>query len=619
MRRTTGALLKLGYRCNDSCRFCHSAPHRGVDLSTAAVRSRVDRVVEAGVERVVFSGGEPTIRPDLVELVAYGRAAGLVVGLVSNGRMLAYRGLRERLLEAGLSQVYLSLHSHRAAVHDSLVRAEAHAQTVAATRFFANRPGVDLVVNCVITRPNLGDLSGLARLLGRLGEAPRTLKLSFVEPEGNALDGFDELVPTLTEAARAVARTLRKLEVSCGRTGLTLAVDGFPECVLAEARTHTSDLWTEGFVYLMEAFERKLHRVDDLNKARGEPCRRCVLDGCPGVYRTYLDRRGDGELAPVTTPRGSSVDFVDQGPVARGPVARGTVARFDVRRCPARSGRVAHPDPRREVLVLVGGEMRLYRAGARDFVEWELDRIKNTWQQVYMPKSGVAPDGDFTDGLRKLRPAAACGRCPHRGNCGAVWVRSRRNVLGADERRLRRELSGLRGRVLDVGCGGARYLGSLRGAVRRGEVELHGLDPDPRAGERLAALGFGIRHHPVGIEGFVWSGDPFDHVLAVRSYSHFQDVDLAARVVAGLLRPGGRWTLVGDTPMALARSRRAVAQSHGDASLALEHYRNHGPDEAWELLRRHPFRIVRKEGVCSERSNLWTLELERFGVTSEAE
>jgi len=601
-RRTTGALVKLGYRCNDSCRFCHSAPHRGVDLSTAAVRARVDRVVEAGVERVVFSGGEPTIRPDLVDLVAYARDAGLVVGLVTNGRMLAYRGLRERLVEVGLSQVYLSLHSHRAAVHDGLVRAEAHAQTVAAARFFANRPGVDLVVNCVITRPNLGDIAGLARLLGRLGGAPRTLKLSFVEPEGNALDSFDELVPTLTEAARVVARTMRKLEAQSERTGLTLAVDGFPPCVLPEARTHTSDLWTEGFVYLMEAFERNLHRVDDLNKARGEPCRRCVLDGCPGVYRTYLDRRGDGELAPVTAPRGSSVDFVDQGPVAR----------FDVRRCPARAGRVAHPDPRREVLVSVGGEVRLYRAEAQDFSEWELDRIKNTWHQVYLPVPGVAPDGDFADGLRKLQPSATCARCPHRGCCGGVWVRSRRNALVADERRLRGELSTLRGRVLDVGCGGARYLGSLRGAVRRGEVELHGLDPDPFAGERLADLGLEIRHHPVGVEDFVWAGAPFDHVLSIRSYSHFRDVDRAARVVAGLLRPGGRWTIVGDTPMALARTKRAVRKSHADTTLALEHYRNHGPDEAWELLRRHPFRRRARRPPDPSGSNLWTLELERL-------
>ena len=119
-------------------------------------------------------------------------------------------------------------------------------------------PEVELQINCVVTRPNLGDLSGLARLVGRLGEAPRTLKLSFVEPEGGALDGFDELVPTLTEAARGVAQTLRKLEGALRRAGLTLAVDGFPPCVLAEARTHLSDLWTEGFVYLMEAFERKL-------------------------------------------------------------------------------------------------------------------------------------------------------------------------------------------------------------------------------------------------------------------------------------------------------------------------------------------------------------------------
>lgn len=600
--RTTGALLKLGYLCNDACRFCHSAPHRGVDLSTAAAKKRVDLVAVAGLERVVFSGGEPTIRPDLVELVAYARDAGLDVGLVSNGRMLAYQGLREALLKAGLSQLYLSLHSHRAAVHDALVRAEAHAQTLAAARFFAGLPEVELIINCVITRPNLGDLSGLVRQVARLGKAPRTLKLSFVEPEGNALDDFDGLVPTLGEAARAVSQALQKLQAPSHQAGLTLAVDGFPPCVLSDSLVQRSDLWTEGFVSMMEAFERKLHPVDDRNQARAEPCQRCALDGCPGVYRTYLERRGDAELQPLAAPRGSSVDYVDQGPVAR----------FNVRRCPARAGRVAHPDPRRELLVSGAGQMRLYRAEARDFTEWELDRIKNTWQQVYRPATATASHGEFDDTLRKLRPAAACARCPHRGACGAVWVQSPRNVLAADERLLRQRLSKLRGRVLDLGCGGAQYLRLLRGPVSRGEVELHGLDPDPATPSRLARLGLAVEHHPVSIEDFQWSGPPFDHVIAVRSYSHFREVGTAAKVVAEVLRPGGRWTLVGDTPVAMARSEAAVQQSRTDPTLALEHYRNHGPAEAWRLLEQGPFRRRQQRSPDPSGSNLWWLEIERI-------
>ncbi len=600
-RRATSALLKLGYRCNDACRFCHSAPHRGVDLSTAAARRRVEAVARAGVEAVVFSGGEPTIRPDLVELVSCARAAGLQVGLVTNGRMLAYGGLREALLSAGLSRLYLSLHSHRAAVHDRLVRAEAHAQTLAAARFFSSCGGVELLINCVVTRPNLADIWGLVDLVRGLGTQPRTLKLSFVEPEGDALASFDLLVPTLTEAAEVVARALRAHEASGRRRGLTLAVDGFPPCLLPEARTHQSDLWTEGFLYLMEAFERRLHPVDDLNKERGEPCRRCSLDGCPGVFRTYLARVGDGELSPIESPRGSSVDLVYQGEV------RG----FDPRRCPARAGRVRHPDPRLEILVRVARETRLYRATDGDFTQWELDRIKNTWRQLYMPDPGADPATGFAGSLCKLRPSASCDRCPHWGACGGVWVRCRKDVLGADERRLRESLQSLQGRVLDVGCGAGRYLRGLAGPAARGEVELHTLDPDPRAAEGICETGLRSVHHGVCVEDFRWKGAPFDHVLSIRSYSHIRDLDRAAQVIAGLLRPRGHFTVVGDTPVAMARSEEEVGRSHADQGLTLEHHRNHGPQEAWGLLRRAPFRLVRMDPVRPERSNLWGLVLQR--------
>ena len=47
--RRPGALLKLGYRCNDRCRFCHSSPHRGVGLSTRQALARIRRVAEAGL------------------------------------------------------------------------------------------------------------------------------------------------------------------------------------------------------------------------------------------------------------------------------------------------------------------------------------------------------------------------------------------------------------------------------------------------------------------------------------------------------------------------------------------------------------------------------------------
>lgn len=608
--RRAGALLKLGYRCNCGCVFCHSAPHRGVDLDTREARARIALAAAAGVERIVLSGGEPTLRPDCAALVEDIAARGLLPGIVTNGRMLAYRGLREALGRAGLGQVYLSLHSHRPAVHDALVRVEAHRQALAAARWAAAEPGVELLVNAVVTRWNLADLPGLTRLVMRLaeeggraarGRAPVRLKLSFVEPEGEALERFDALVPTYREAALAVSRTLAELAQPAASSGVDLRVDGFPPCLLPEARERSSDLWTEGFVFLMEAFEDRLHPIDDLAKARGRLCRTCSADGCPGIYRTYLDRRGDAELAPLGTPRGSSVSFE----------ILGAVGALAPRRCPCLSGRWPHPDPRRELLLLEAGQARLCRCSAADFAEGELQRMVRSWGQVYLAADRGEQAEDFGRSLVKLRPAAACERCPHRGACGAMWVPEARDVMAAGEGALRAWLGGLSGRVLDVGCGAAAYLAPLASAVRSGRVELHVLDPDPGAASALREAGVAHRFHSGGVEDLPAEAGPFHHVIALRSYSHFVDVDRAAQAIARVLAPGGRLTVVGDCPVALVRGRRAAARGRRRADLGLEHFRNHGPEEAWALLSDHPFTLDRASGPDPRGSNLWWLELIR--------
>ncbi|MDY0002685.1 MAG: radical SAM protein [Polyangia bacterium] len=608
--RRAGALLKLGYRCNCGCVFCHSSPHRGLDLGTAEAKARIALAAASGVERVVLSGGEPTLRPDIVELIGEISALGLLPGMVSNGRMLAYRGLREALGQAGLGQLYLSLHSHRAETHDALVRAEAHGQTVRAARWAAAQGELDLIVNAVVTRWNLGDLQGLGRLVMRIareggrrgpGRSSVKLKLSFVEPEGEALGRFESLVPTYTEAAAALARLFEELSGPAAESGVDLRVDGFPPCLFPGARERTSDLFSEGFAYLAEAFEDRLHPIDDLAKARGRPCRGCSEDGCPGIFRTYLERRGDGELAPVLGPRGSSVDFELLGEA--GPLRP--------RRCPCLTRRWPHPDLRRELLLLAGGRAQLCRSSATDFTEAELGRILRLWGQAYRARDPLGQAEDFGTALEKLRLAAACEGCPHRGACGGIWVPERRDVMAEGERALGEWLRGLGGRVLDIGCGLAAYLLPLGAAVAEGRLELYLLDPDPGAAQALARAGVPHQFLQCGAEELPIGAGPFDQVIALRSYSHFEDLDRALGAIARELEPGGRFTLVGDSPIALVRQRAAAQRDRQREDLALEHFRNHGPLEAWDLIKDHPFDLLRIEGPDPRGTNLWWLELVR--------
>ncbi len=83
-------------RCNLRCAHCHASggPQAAPDeLTTAEARAFVDQVVEAGragrgARILVFSGGEPLMRPDLLDLIAQARRGGLAVFLATNGVLL---------------------------------------------------------------------------------------------------------------------------------------------------------------------------------------------------------------------------------------------------------------------------------------------------------------------------------------------------------------------------------------------------------------------------------------------------------------------------------------------------------------------------------------------------
>jgi hypothetical protein len=288
------ALLKVGYTCNNNCVFCHSSEHkRHPDLTTAELLRKVDLCAAAGRTMVVLSGGEPTARKDLLQVAEHVARRGLDLGLVSNGRMLSYGKLLDRLVELRLKYVYVSLHGDREA-HDAMVRARAWEQSLAGARAAAAK-GLRPTVNCVVTRYNLRQLRYVVDAL--LGAGPLTVKYSMVEAKGSALDDFDAVVPPVTAVAAAIVDAIGYARAR----GLAAAHDGTPFCLLPGLEPLYDDLVTNGFADMSEAFEDRLFPVDELNRTKpGTVCADCALAArCPGLYVAYYERRGAGELEPV--------------------------------------------------------------------------------------------------------------------------------------------------------------------------------------------------------------------------------------------------------------------------------------------------------------------------------
>jgi len=117
--------LALTFRCQNNCVHCYAGgPHETSELNTEQWKKVVDRLHEIGVFIFTFTGGEPTLREDLPELLRYGQDKGIVTGLITNGRKLKNKSYVETLEKTGLDFIQVTLESHEPKIHDSMTSAE---------------------------------------------------------------------------------------------------------------------------------------------------------------------------------------------------------------------------------------------------------------------------------------------------------------------------------------------------------------------------------------------------------------------------------------------------------------------------------------------------------------
>jgi MoaA/NifB/PqqE/SkfB family radical SAM enzyme len=162
--------LALTYRVDDAGALDPEARRRvDRELSTDEWRRALQALWEVGVPHVCFTGGEPTLRDDLVELVRYGEEQGLVTGLLTNGRRLREQEYLDELLLAGLDHLQITLASHRPAVHDEIVGQDGAWQEVDAGLRNALDGDIYVVVHIVVIPANADSVVDTVAYLAELG------------------------------------------------------------------------------------------------------------------------------------------------------------------------------------------------------------------------------------------------------------------------------------------------------------------------------------------------------------------------------------------------------------------------------------------------------------------
>ena len=109
----------LTFRCQNNCGHCYAGgPHEAPEMDTQQWKQAIDKLSEIGIFIVTFTGGEPTLREDLPELLLYAQNKGIVTGLITNGRRLKDKAYVSTLEKSGLDFVQVTLESHDAKIHD---------------------------------------------------------------------------------------------------------------------------------------------------------------------------------------------------------------------------------------------------------------------------------------------------------------------------------------------------------------------------------------------------------------------------------------------------------------------------------------------------------------------
>jgi radical SAM protein with 4Fe4S-binding SPASM domain len=207
--------LAVTYRCQNDCAHCYNArPRTFPELPASDWKRMIDRLWDLGIPHVVFTGGEPTLRGDLPELIAYAERKGQITGLNTNGRRLADREYLQSLVDSGLDHVQITLESHDDRVHDSLVGARgAWAQTAAGLRN-ALDTRLYVMTNTTLLRGNTPQLDQTLEYLAGSGVPTVGLNALIHSGRGETVGtGLreEELIPLLALARERTAAHRQRL------------------------------------------------------------------------------------------------------------------------------------------------------------------------------------------------------------------------------------------------------------------------------------------------------------------------------------------------------------------------------------------------------------------------
>ncbi len=192
-------LAELTHRCPLRCPYCSNPVdlvRRSQEMDTESWKSLLKQAADMGILQVHFSGGEPTARKDIEELVAYADECGLYTNLITSG-VLSDDDQIHRLARAGLAHVQISIQDSDTENGDWIAGFPGAQQKKLALAKSVDEAGLALTINAVIHRQNIDRVDRMIDLAVSM-QAQR-VEVANVQYYGWGIQNRPYLMPTIKQ------------------------------------------------------------------------------------------------------------------------------------------------------------------------------------------------------------------------------------------------------------------------------------------------------------------------------------------------------------------------------------------------------------------------------------
>ncbi|NLN86959.1 MAG: putative heme d1 biosynthesis radical SAM protein NirJ2 [Syntrophomonadaceae bacterium] len=195
-------------QCNMFCDHCYrdAGARSEEELSTAQARKLIEEIKKAGFQIMIFSGGEPLMRPDVYELADFATSLGLRAVMGSNGSLITAQVARQ-IKEAGFMAAGVSLDSLDPVKNNNFRKLDNAYQLTVEGMHNLKKAEVPFQVHTTVMDWNVGELEAITDFAIEIGAMAH--HIFFLVPTGRAVNIEDEALK-VAEYEKTLARLMEK-------------------------------------------------------------------------------------------------------------------------------------------------------------------------------------------------------------------------------------------------------------------------------------------------------------------------------------------------------------------------------------------------------------------------